>query len=78
MDEGEVVVGLAVAAGGDAAFRFQPGVGALDGEAVAGLRVWCAYASSAAAPDFACRGSFRDRIAGAAGFADLGLDRALA
>jgi hypothetical protein len=34
VEEGEVVVGFAVAAGGDAAFCFQPGVGAFDREAV--------------------------------------------
>ena len=39
VEEGEVVVGFAVAAGGDAAFCFQPGVGAFDRPAVTGLWV---------------------------------------
>jgi len=42
VEEGEVVVGFAVVAGGDAAFCFQPGVGAFDREAVRRLRVGCA------------------------------------
>ena len=39
LEEGEVVVGFAVAAGGDAAHCFQPGVGAFDGPAVTCLWV---------------------------------------
>ena len=78
MEEGEVVVGFAVASGVDAAFCFEPGVGAFDGPAVAGLRVGGFDASSAAAPDLAGWCAFGDRLAGAAGVADPWFDRAFA
>ena len=77
MEEGEVVVGFAVAAGGDAAHCFEPGVGAFDGPAVAGLRVAGFDASLFAAPDFAAALSCGDRVAGAAWLADPRLDLAL-
>lgn len=78
MEEGEVVVGFAVAAGVDAAFGFEPGVGAFDGPAVACLGVGGFDAAAAAAPDFAGWGAFGDRVAGAAGFADPWFDLAVA
>lgn len=77
MEEGEVVVGFAVAAGGDAAFGFEPGVGAFDWEAVFGLWVGCAEPSCLSAQDLACWCSGRDRLALAAWLADPRLDRAL-
>ena len=49
----KVVVGFAVAAGGDPAFRFQPGVGAFDRPAVSGLRVACLELGVSSAPDLA-------------------------
>jgi hypothetical protein len=78
LEEGEVVVGFAVVAGGDAAHRFQPGVGAFDRPAVACLRVGGACSSSASAPDGAGRCAGRDRLAGAAGLADPWFDAAFA
>lgn len=78
VEEGEVVVGFAVAAGGDAPFGFQPGVCAFDGPAVAGLRVACLDPSSFAAPDRARWCPARDWVAGAAPLADPRLDRAFA
>lgn len=78
MEEGEVVVGFAVASGVDAAFCFEPGVGAFDGPAVAGLGVGGFEASSAAAPDLAGWCAFGDRVAGAAWFADPRFDLAFA
>ena len=77
MEEGEVVVGFAVAAGGDAAHCFQPGVGALDRPAVPGLRVACFEVSFLAAPDLACGLADGDRLALAARLADPRLDLAL-
>ena len=74
MEEGEVVVGFAVAAGGDAAHCFQPGVGAFDRPAVAGLWVAGFDASFLAAPDFAAALSWWDRVAGSAWLADAGAD----
>lgn len=77
MEEGEVVVGFAVAAGVDAAHCFQPGVGAFDGPAVTGLRVAGFDASFFAAPDFAAALSVWDRVAGSAWLADAGADLSL-
>ena len=74
MEEGEVVVGFAVAAGVDAAHCFEPGVGAFDGPAVAGLWVACFDASLFAAPDFAPLLAGGDRVAGAAWLADARAD----
>ena len=76
MEEGEVVVGFAVAAGGDAAFCFQPGVGAFDRPAVTGLWVGGAKASFFSAPDFACGSAGGDRLVFAAWLADPWLDAA--
>ena len=76
MEEGEVVGGFAVAAGCDAAFRFQPGVGAFDGEALAGLPVGCLGVFVAAAPDGG-RG-LGGGVCGSAAFADPRFDVALA
>lgn len=78
MEEGEVVLGLAVAAGGDPALPFQPGVGALDRPAVAGLRVGRPQSSLGAAADLAHRRPGRDRLAAPARLRDAGLDPALA
>jgi hypothetical protein len=78
LEEGEVVVGLAVAAGGDPAPGFQPRVGAFDGPAVPRLRVGGAESPAAAAPDLTGRCAQRRRLAGAARFADPGLDLACA
>jgi len=78
VEEGEVVVGFAVAAGGDAAFRFQPGVGAFDRPAVSGLRVACLESAFLAAPDLASGLAGWDRLVRSASFADPGLDRAFA
>jgi len=78
VEEGEVVVGFLVAAGGDAAFCFEPGVGALDGPAVACLGVAGLQPSLLASPDLAgwCAGG--DRLAGSARLADPRLDLTLA
>ena len=76
MEEGEVVVGFAVAAGGDAAFGFQPGVGTFDGPALTGERVWGFRLALAAAPDLAPRRAGWEWVAGAAAFADPGFDLA--
>ena len=78
MEEGEVVVGFAVAAGGDAALCFQPGVCALDGPAVAGLWVGCFQAALSAPPHLPGGGAGGDRLPCSAGLADAGLDLALA
>ena len=78
MEEGEVVVGFALAAGCEPAFCFQPGVGALDRPAFVCLRVGCSEPSFPAAPDLACRGAGRDRFAGSAWLADPRLDVLLA
>lgn len=74
MEEGEVVVGFAVAAGGDAAHCFEPGVGAFDGPAVSCLWVAGFDASFFAAPDFAPLLSCWDRVACSAWLADARLD----
>lgn len=78
MEKGEVVVGFAVAAGGDPAFCFQPGVGAFDWPAVAGVRVGGAQPPASASPDLAGGGAGGDGVAFAAGLADLRLDLAFA
>lgn len=78
MEEGEVVVGFAVAAGGDSAFGFQPGVGAFDRPAVACLWVAGFQPSFLASPDLAGRGALGDRLARAARSADPRLDLAFA
>jgi hypothetical protein len=72
--EREVVVGFAVASGADPSFCFQPGVGAFDGPAVAGLGVAGLDLPAFAAPDLACRRAFGDRVSGAARPTDPGLD----
>ena len=77
VEEGEVVVGFAVAPGRDPSSCFQPGVGALDGPAVAGLRVGDFEASLLSPPDFADRLPGRDRLASFARLADVGADLAL-
>ncbi len=77
MEEGEVVVGFAVAAGGDAAHCFEPGVGAFDGPAVACLWVAGFDASFFAAPDFAAALPGWDRVAGSSWLADARFDLAL-
>ncbi len=77
VEEGEVVVGFAVAAGGDAAERFQPGVGAFDGPAVTCLWVAGFDASFFAAPDFTAALSWWDRVACSAWLADARADPAL-
>lgn len=77
MEEGEVVVGVAVAAGCDPSSCFEPGVGAFDWPAVACLGVACFDSSFLAAPDRTGWCAGRDRFAGAAWFADLGFDLAL-
>jgi hypothetical protein len=78
VEEGEVVVGFAVAAGRDSASCFEPGVGAFDGPAVSCEWVGGLEASFLSAPDFAGRGAGRDRLPGSAGFADPRLDLQLA
>src|SRR6478672_4238825 len=55
LDEGLVGLGFAVAAGGDPAAGFQPGVGAFDLPALAALRVARFLLAFAAAPDGRCR-----------------------
>ena len=77
VEEGEVVVCFAVASGGDASFGFEPGVGAFDGEAVAGEWVGDFDVSLAAALDLTGFGAGWDRVAGAAAFADPGVDLAV-
>jgi hypothetical protein len=74
VEEGEVVVGFAVAAGGDPAQGFQPGVGAFDRPAVTCLRVAGFDASFFAAPDLATAELGWDRVAGSAWLADARLD----
>lgn len=78
MEEGEVVVGVAVSPGGDPPSCFEPGVGPFDGPAVACLGVTGFEAAFLSAPDFACRCSGWDRFAGAAWLADPGFDLAFA
>lgn len=76
MEEGEVVIGVAVATRCDPTSCFEPGVGAFDGPAVSYLRVACFDPSLFAAPDLTGWCARRDRFAGAAWFADLWFDLA--
>jgi hypothetical protein len=78
VEEGEVVVGLALAPRRDPSSCFQPGVRALDGPAVTCERVGSFEPSLLAAPDLACRRAGGDRLARAARLADARLDLALA
>ena len=78
VEEGEVVVGFAVAAGCGAAFRFQPGVGALDRPAVAGVRVTCFGCAFLAAPDLASDLVGGGWLVGPAASAEPRFDRAVA
>jgi len=78
LEEGEVVAGFAFGAGGDAAHRFQPGVGAFDRPAVAGVGVGGALSAAAAAPDGAGGGAGGDRLACPPRLGDARLDAALA
>lgn len=78
MEEGEVVVGFAVAAGCDPPFCFQPGVGAFDRPAVAGLRVGGFQLAFLAAPDLTGLGACGDRLAAPAWLADAGFDPSIA
>ena len=77
LQEGEVVLGLAVAAGADPPQRRQPGVGALDRPAMTGLRVARFQAPLLSPPDLVARRPGRDRLAAAARLADPGADPAL-
>jgi len=77
VEEGEVVVGFAVAAGADSAQCFQPGVGALDRPALACLWVAGFQPSLFAAPDLVGGLVGRDRLAALARLADAGADLAL-
>jgi hypothetical protein len=77
LEEGEVVVGFAVAAGGDSAHRFEPGVRAFYRPAVTRARIVDLESSFLAAPDLAHDRTGRDRVAGAPGLADPRLDPAL-
>jgi hypothetical protein len=77
VEEGEVVVGFAFAAGADPAERFQPGVGAFDGPALACLWVAGFHLSFFAAPDLAAALSGWDRVACSAWLADARVDLAL-
>jgi hypothetical protein len=76
VQEGEVVGGFAFAAGGDPASCFEPGVGAFDWLAVAGVAVAGAGAASASAPHLATADAGRDRLAGPPRLADPRLDLA--
>ncbi len=78
MKEGEVVVGFAVAAGGDPAFGFQPGVGALDRPAMAGLPIARFGPSFLATPDLVSGLAGGDRFVRTAALADSRFDLALA
>src|SRR5689334_3324061 len=78
LDEGEVVVGFAVATDRDPTPRLQPGVRALDRPALTRLRIARLEAALLAAPDLAGRAGGRDRLATAAAFADTRLDAARA
>jgi hypothetical protein len=69
-----VGAGFAVAAGADPAEGFQPGVGAFDWPAVAGVGVGGFQPPVFAAPDFADGDARGDRLAGSAGLADPGVD----
>src|SRR6266480_6900836 len=78
LEEGEVVCGLAVTAGGDPPQRLQPSIGPLDRPAVASLRVTCLQPPPLAPPDLPRRRPGRDRLARPPRFADPRLDRPLA
>lgn len=78
MEEGEVVLGLAVSPSGDAALPLQPGVRPFDREAVAGLRVAAAQPPLGAAPDLAHGRTGRDRLACATWLRDVRFDLPLA
>jgi hypothetical protein len=73
-----VVLGFAVAAGGDAPVALDPGVGAFDRPAVAALGVGGFQAPPATAPDLARAGGIANRLAAFAGLADARLDVAVA
>jgi len=77
VEEGEVVVGLAIASGGDPSSCFQPGVCALDRPALAGLRVARLQPPLLAPPDLVGSLPGRDRLGGLAPPADAGADPAL-
>ena len=77
LEEGEVIVSFAIAAGADPAQRFQPGVRALDRPAVARLRVARLQPPLLAPPDLVGRLPGRDRLRGLAPLADAGADPAL-
>ena len=77
LEEGEVVGGLAVAPGGDSAQRLQPGVGALDRPAMAGLRVARLQPPLLPPPDLVGRLPRRDRLTAAARLGDPRPDPAL-
>jgi hypothetical protein len=62
VQEGEVVLGLAIASSGDPASSFQPGIGALDRPAMARQRVTRLQLSLLAAPDLARRLPGGDRL----------------
>jgi hypothetical protein len=76
LEEGEVVVGFAIATGGDAAERFQPGIRALDRPALSGVAIGPLQRSLAAPPDLAGRLSGHRRLPAQASPADPRLDRA--
>jgi len=78
VEEGEVVVGLPVASGGDSASCFQPSIRTLDRPAMARLRVARLELPFLAAPDLARCLPRGDRLAAAAALADAGLDLTLA
>jgi hypothetical protein len=78
VEECEVVVGFAVAAGGDAALGFEPGVRSFDRPAVARFSVVCFERAFLAAPDLAAGLAGRDGFVGSSSFADPRLDLAFA
>jgi hypothetical protein len=78
VEEGEVVVGLTVAAGGDPSLGFHPRVRAFHGEALAGLGVGSAQPTSPSSPHLAGGRAGGEQLACAARPGDAGLDLALA
>jgi hypothetical protein len=74
LEEGEVVGGLPVAAGGDPSQRLQPSVGALDRPALACLRIARLSPSFLAPPDLVALLPRRDRFAAPPRLADPGAD----
>jgi len=74
VQEGEVVVGLAIATGGDATAVLQPGVGSLDRPALASKRVCGSQPAPPAPPHLSGRRPFWDRLAGAPRLRDTRLD----